>query len=104
MFLAFQKAVDLTVALSSTFHRGGAGEEMVDGNFNFTNARRRSNSSGYSNGLKDFKTKFEVNEQEPVFEDHMAESEEDLAKTESADSVESGSAYGDGEAPKPAKD
>ncbi|KAI5923172.1 hypothetical protein F4810DRAFT_710925 [Camillea tinctor] len=65
---------------------GNAGEEVVDENFNFTNARRRSNSSGYSNHLKDFKTKFEFNEPEPVFEEsiHGPEIEEDdyLAKAD----------------------
>lgn len=35
-----------------------------------TNARRRSNSSSYAAGLKDFKTKFEHND-EPVFEEHL---------------------------------
>jgi hypothetical protein len=65
---------------------GGAGEEIVDQQFNWTNARRRSNSSGYSNNLKDFKTKFEFNEPEPVFEEtvHGAQDEDDdvLAKTD----------------------
>jgi len=49
---------------------GGAGQEVVDQPFNLTNARRRSNSSGYTN-LKDFKTKFDVNEPEPVFEETL---------------------------------
>jgi hypothetical protein len=68
---------------------GGPGEEVVDDNFNFTNARRRSNSSGYANGLRDFKTKFEFNEPEPVFEESVhgppaeGEVDETLAKTES---------------------
>lgn len=60
---------------------------MVDQNFNFTKARRRSNSSGYSNGLKDFKTKFEFNEPEPVFEEslHGPEATDDeLTKTDTA--------------------
>ncbi|KAI0473135.1 hypothetical protein GGR56DRAFT_677160 [Xylariaceae sp. FL0804] len=50
---------------------GSAGEEVVDEKFNFVNARRHSNSSGYSNGLEDFKTKFEFNEPEPVFEESL---------------------------------
>jgi hypothetical protein len=71
--------------------RGGAGEEVVDQQFNFTNARRRSNSSGYSNNLRDFKTKFEFNEPEPVFEETLhgpQEDEEDdaLAKTDTTSS------------------
>jgi hypothetical protein len=71
--------------------RGPPGEEIVDEQFKFTNARRRSNSSGYSNHLHDFKTKFEINEPEPVFEEslHGPEVEEDdmLTKTESSSSA-----------------
>ena len=58
---------------------------MFDEEFNFANARRRSNSSGYSTHLSDFKTKFEINEPEPVFEEsgHGAEPEDEtLAKAE----------------------
>ena len=36
-----------------------------------TNARRRSNSSSYTAGLKDFKTKFEQIDAEPVFEENI---------------------------------
>ncbi|KAI1327202.1 hypothetical protein F5Y16DRAFT_199915 [Xylariaceae sp. FL0255] len=70
---------------------GGAGEEVVDEKFNFANARRRSNSSGYVN-LSDFKTKFEFNEPEPVFEESvhgpLEEEDEDgvLTKTETSSS------------------
>lgn len=35
------------------------------------NARRRSNSSSYTAGLKDFKTKFEHVENDPVFEEDI---------------------------------
>ena len=35
------------------------------------NARRRSNSSSYTAGLKDFKTKFETVEHDPVFEEDI---------------------------------
>jgi hypothetical protein len=44
------------------------------------NPRRRSNSSSYSAGLKDFKTKFEQIETDPVFEEelHGPEEETDL--------------------------
>lgn len=35
------------------------------------NARRRSNSSSYTAGLKDFKTKFEHVETDPVFEEDI---------------------------------
>ncbi|KAI1443901.1 hypothetical protein ABKA04_004134 [Annulohypoxylon sp. FPYF3050] len=70
---------------------GSAGQEVVDEDFNFANARRRSNSSGYSNHLNDFKTKFEFNEPEPVFEESIhgpeAEDENALAKTETSSSA-----------------
>ncbi|KAJ5051551.1 uncharacterized protein L3040_001327 [Drepanopeziza brunnea f. sp. 'multigermtubi'] len=59
---------------------GVDGEEVQDEGFNFNNARRRSNSSSYAAGLKDFKTKFEHVEQDPVFEEdiHGAILEDDL--------------------------
>lgn len=62
-----------------------------------TNTRRRSNSSLSSYHLPDFKTKFEVNEQEPVFEEsiHGAniidENGEELSKTDSSESGRSDS-------------
>jgi len=40
------------------------------------NARRRSNSSSYTAGLKDFKTKFEQIDPEPVFEEELHGAEE----------------------------
>ena len=63
----------------------------MDQPFNFTNARRRSNSSGYSNNLKDFKTKFEFNEPEPVFEESLhgpmeEEEDQELVKTDTSSS------------------
>ena len=70
-------------------NRGGVGEEVVDDQFNFTNARRRSNSSGYYDGKIDFKTKFEFNEPEPVFEENLHGPEpgdDELVKTETASS------------------
>lgn len=59
-------------------NRGVDGEEVQDEGFNMANARRRSNSSSYTAGLKDFKTKFEQIETDPVFEEdvHGAMSEE----------------------------
>ena len=51
--------------------RGVKGEEVQDEGFNLANARRRSNSSSYTAGLKDFKTKFETIETEPVFEEEL---------------------------------
>ena len=56
--------------------RGHPGEEIVDVAANMTNPRRRSNSSGHTRGAKDFKTKFEIVEPEPVFEDMPAEEED----------------------------
>ncbi|RAL59373.1 hypothetical protein DID88_006863 [Monilinia fructigena] len=50
---------------------GVDGEEVQDEGFNMANARRRSNSSSYTAGLKDFKTKFEQIETEPVFEEDI---------------------------------
>ncbi|KAI2470875.1 hypothetical protein F4781DRAFT_152920 [Annulohypoxylon bovei var. microspora] len=70
---------------------GSAGQEVVDENFNFSNARRRSNSSGFSTHLNDFKTKFEFNEPEPVFEESIhgpdVEDENSLTKTETSSSA-----------------
>jgi hypothetical protein len=76
--------------------RGNAGEEVVDDpSVNFNNARRRSNSSGYSNNLAAFKTKFDINEPEPVFEESMGPEEEatleDLAKVETSETSSSSS-------------
>lgn len=57
--------------------RGVDGEEVQDEGFNLAKARRHSNSSSYSAGLKDFKTKFETVEPEPVFEEVLHGAEED---------------------------
>lgn len=64
---------------------GAIGDEVLDEDFNFTNARRRSNSSSFSTNPEFFKTKFEVNEPEPVFEESMGPEEPEL-KTESSSS------------------
>jgi hypothetical protein len=61
--------------------RGVKGEEVQDEGFNLANARRRSNSSSYTAGLKDFKTKFETVETEPVFEEDIHGAEEELPET-----------------------
>jgi len=70
--------------------RGSTGDEVNDESFNLVNARRRSNSSNLSS-LDNFKTKFEFNEPEPVFEEtmHGAESdhEDELVKTETSSSA-----------------
>lgn len=65
--------------------RGSVGDEAVDEGFNFTNARRRSNSSSFSSNPEHFKTKFEVNEPEPVFEESMGPEDQE-AKTETSSS------------------
>lgn len=64
---------------------GNAGDEVIDQDFNFTNARRRSNSSSISTNPELLKTKFEVNEPEPVFEENMGPEEEE-EKMESSSS------------------
>lgn len=68
---------------------GNMGDEMFDEDFNFSKTRRRSNSSSVSNHVREFKTKWEVNETEPVFEEdlHGPEQEsEDVAKSVSSES------------------
>lgn len=77
--------------------RGRSGEEMQDYGYNFTKARRRSNS--FSQSIGDFKTKFEGIEKDPVFEEEihgpLDGGEEDehvsLEKTETADSTSTAS-------------
>lgn len=64
--------------------RGRSGDEVQDFEYNFTNARRRSNSS--SHGLADFKTKFETVEVEPVFEEEMQNALDKDQEDESATS------------------
>ena len=51
--------------------RGVEGEEIQDSGYKMSNPRRRSNSSSYSAGLRDFKTKFEAIETDPVFEENV---------------------------------
>jgi hypothetical protein len=72
------------ISYSHTHHRGNVGDEAVDHDFNFTNARRRSNSSSISGSLENFKTKFEINEPEPVFEETMGPEEEDKMESSSS--------------------
>jgi len=48
---------------------GGAFDEAYDEGFTFTHPRRRSNSSSHTLALNELKSKFEINEQEPVFEE-----------------------------------
>lgn len=75
---------------------GNAGDEVIDENFNFANARRRSNSSSLSSNLENFKTKFEVNEPEPVFEESMGPEDEDKTESPSSGtSVDEGKSHKD---------
>jgi hypothetical protein len=66
-------------------YRGREGDELEDGTFNMVNARRRSNSSTFT--TKDFKTKFETIEPEPVFEEELhGPMGEELDKTDTSSS------------------
>lgn len=67
---------------------GNPGEEVIDEGFNLAKARRRSNSSSFTTDPVSLKSKFEVNEPEPVFEEnlHGPTGEDDLAKTETSSS------------------
>jgi hypothetical protein len=95
----FDHASSATYSQCASAHipRGNAGDEVVDQDFNFTNARRRSNSSSISSNLENFKTKFEVNEPEPVFEENMGpeEEEEKMESSSSGTSVDEGKAHKD---------
>ena len=76
--------------------RGTLDDDVADEDFKFTNARRRSNGGSFSHHLTDFKTKFEVNEQEPVFEESLhgpseEDHGEDLVKTDTSESGRSSS-------------
>ena len=92
---------------SDLFDRGAPGEESQDYGYNFTNARRRSNSSGHNHHITDFKTKFETIEADPVFEEEYAQAEEvdggemhPLEKGESTDSMSTASVEEEGSAQK----
>jgi hypothetical protein len=75
---------DLSLADSCfSTNRGHAGDEVEDvKGVNMANARRRSNSSTQAKAAKDFKTKFETIEPEPVFEESMAEPDEEGIRLE----------------------
>lgn len=78
--------------LTSRAGRGSMGGEVFDEDFNFSKTRRRSNSSSVSNHARDFKTKWEVNETEPVFEEDVHGPEldpEEVAKSETSESLSS---------------
>ncbi|OKL60412.1 hypothetical protein UA08_04373 [Talaromyces atroroseus] len=68
---------------------GRSGDEVQDYDYNFTNARRRSNSSNH--GLSEFKTKFETVEPEPVFEEEVPPEVDEKGATEVVRQIEAGS-------------
>lgn len=75
-----------------TSPRGSPGAESQDCGYNFTNSRRRSNSSSHGHDINGFKTKFEHVEADPVFEEEYGPSLKDMEqlaheKSESADSI-----------------
>jgi hypothetical protein len=79
-----------------TFNRGNAGVEVLDDpEFNIV-ARRHSNVS-ISAHSSNFKTKFEVNEPEPVFEEHVhaAPEEEEEVNLQKTDTSSSGGSVDD---------
>jgi len=58
-------------------------DEANDSGYKFANQRRRSNSS--TQALNDFKTKFETNEADPVFEEELhGPTEDDIEKASTA--------------------
>lgn len=69
--------------------RGREGDELEDYDYTMTNPRRRSNSMTAHN-MKDFKTKFETIDAEPVFEEELhgprPEDYTDLEKMSTGDS------------------
>ena len=71
-------------------HRGTPGDESQDYGYNFTNARRRSNSSSYGHNLTDFKTKFEALEADPVFEEEHHGAQVDMNDEEHMNRIEKG--------------
>lgn len=75
-------------------YRGTFTDDVMGQDFSFNNARRRSNSSSASHHLNDFKTKFEVIDTEPVFEESVhgpVSEEDDVSKTDSSESGRSAS-------------
>ncbi|CAL5874142.1 uncharacterized protein PFLUO_LOCUS8430 [Penicillium psychrofluorescens] len=69
---------------------GRSGDEVQDYGYTFTNARRRSNSS--TQGLADFRTKFETVDPEPVFEEQVhGPSDEVLANVATVTKVDTSS-------------
>ncbi|KAJ5176447.1 uncharacterized protein N7482_002324 [Penicillium canariense] len=75
---------------------GRSGDEAQDYEYTLANARRRSNSS--TQGLADFRTKFETVEPEPVFEEQFHEpSDVNVADGSTVTKVESSISSNDSE-------
>lgn len=69
-------------------NRGREGDEGQDYGYNFTNSRRRSNSS--TQALGDFKTKFEAIDADPVFEEELhGPTDDDIEKASTLSKEES---------------
>lgn len=86
---------NLSLLVCANPGRGRDGEEVHDYGYNFTNARRRSNSSGQV--LTDFKSKFEALDADPVFEEGIhgpTEEEIEQASTISKEDSNDTSSYG----------
>ena len=90
---------------ASNLFRGTLRDEADDSGYDFANARRRSNSS--TKDLGDFKTKFEMRDSDPVFEEELhGPTDEDveqasmasMEKEESTDSSTLGGSVDDEEA------
>jgi hypothetical protein len=89
--------------------RGRPTDEIDESTYNLTNARRRSNSSTHAHDMKNFKTKFETVEPEPVFEEELHGASavvdangnyvggEQLEKESTGSSTDMGSVQGDDE-------
>lgn len=75
--------------LTYTNNRGTFDDDVEQSSFTFAHNRRRSNSFSHQAG--ELKTKYEVNEMDPVFDESlhgpiMDENGEDLIKTDSSES------------------
>ena len=75
--------------------RGQSGVEVQDYGYTFTNARRRSNSS--TQGLTEFRTKFEKVEPEPVFEEQLHGPSDVTGANDPVTKIESSSSSNDSE-------
>lgn len=84
LFLCIFFPIEAHLAETDNLFRGREGDEIEDYSYNMANPRRRSNSSTHV--IKDFKTKFETVEPEPVFEEELHGPADDKESTASAES------------------